>query len=221
VKVVITGGSSGIGLALAKLLAQRGDEVYTIDVQEPLEILSGVRSIHTDVGDSAAVRSALTQVGDGINILVNNAGIIGRGDLFDSSEEVFDLLFKVNVKGSWLMLKEARPYFAANPMILEMSSGHALNPPKNPGVYTWTKQCLASLVDNLRRHYPEYCVKAMYPGPVETPMTSIDGNKQPADDGDDVVPHSAEYVAEKILELIDSDKMDLRFDGKIWDYILA
>ncbi len=220
-KVVITGGSSGIGLALAKLLAQRGDEVYTIDVQEPLEILSGVRSIHTDVGDSAAVRSALTQVGDGINILVNNAGIIGRGDLFDSSEEVFDLLFKVNVKGSWLMLKEARPYFAANPMILEMSSGHALNPPKNPGVYTWTKQCLASLVDNLRRHYPEYCVKAMYPGPVETPMTSIDGNKQPADDGDDVVPHSAEYVAEKILELIDSDKMDLRFDGKIWDYILA
>jgi 2-keto-3-deoxy-L-fuconate dehydrogenase len=219
-KAVITGGSSGIGLALAKLLAQRGDEVYSLDIQEPLEKLPGVASIYVDVSDSNSVRAALKEVGDGITLLINNAGIIGRGDLFDSSEEVFDLLFKVNVKGSWLMIKEARPYFASNPMILEMSSGHALNPPKNPGVYTWTKQTLAILVDNLRLHYPEYRVKAMFPGPVATPMSFIDSDNKPEADGDDVVHHSAEYVAEKIVELIYSENTDLLFDEASWDYVL-
>jgi 2-keto-3-deoxy-L-fuconate dehydrogenase len=219
-KAVITGGSSGIGLALAKLLAQNKSEVYSLDVQEPLETVANVRNIQTDVSDSKAVRAALQKIGNGISLLVNNAGIIGRGDLFDSSEEVFDLLFRVNVKGSWLMIKEARPYFAPNPLILEMSSGHALNPPKNPGVYTWTKQSLASLVENLRLHYPEFRVKAMYPGPVATPMSSIDGNNRPDGDGEDVVHHSAEYVAEKIIELIYSDKKNLLFDAPSWDYIL-
>jgi NAD(P)-dependent dehydrogenase (short-subunit alcohol dehydrogenase family) len=219
-KIVITGGSSRIGLALAKLLTQKGNEVYSLDIQDPLEKLPGIESFHVDVSDSNSIRAALKKIGHGIAVLVNNAGIISRGDLFDSSEEVFDLLFKVNVKGAWLMIKEARPYFAANPMILEMSSGHALNPPKNPGVYTWTKQTLAILVNNLRLHYPEYCVKAIFPGPVTTPMSFIDAGNKPDDDGDDVVHHTAEYVAEKIVELIDSDNKELLFDEASWDYIL-
>ena len=197
----------------------KGNKIYSLDIQEPLEELPGVVFIRTDVSDSSAVKFALKKVNKDINILINNAGIIARGDLFDSSEEVFDLLFKVNVKGSWLMIKEARPYFAASPMIVEMSSGHALNPPKNPGVYTWTKQTLAKLVDNLRLHYPEYQVKALFPGPVTTPMVSIDGNSKPHDDGDNIVHHSAEYVAEKIVELIYSEKSNLLFDEGSWDYI--
>jgi NAD(P)-dependent dehydrogenase (short-subunit alcohol dehydrogenase family) len=218
-KTIITGGSSGIGLATAKLLANSGNEVYSFDTQQPLEKLSNITHIQTDITNGDSVRNSLSKVGTDLELLINNAGVIRRGDLFASDEDVFDLQFQVNVKGSWLMIKECRQYFAARPMIVQMSSGHALKPPKNPGVYTWTKQTLAILINDLRLHYPEFCVKGIYPGPVDTPMSSVDNNLKPDDDLD-VEHHSPLYVAEKIMELIFSDNTDLLFDGKIWDYKL-
>jgi NAD(P)-dependent dehydrogenase (short-subunit alcohol dehydrogenase family) len=219
-KTVITGGSSGIGLALAKLLIAKGHTVYSFDVQEPLHKVSGLTHIAADVGDSKAVRAGLEKVGAGIDILIPNAGVIARGGIFDSPENVFDLLFRVNVKGTWLLIKESRPYLANHPMIVVMSSGHVLNPPKSPGVYTWTKQALAALVENMRRDYPEFEVKALYPGPVETPMAFVDADKRTGEEGGDVVHHSAHYLAGKIVELMDDpQKKDLLFDEPTWDYV--
>jgi hypothetical protein len=60
----------------------------------------------------------------------------------------------------------------------------------------------------------------MFPGPVTTPMSFIDAGNKPDNDGDDVVHHTAEYVAEKIIELIVSDKANLLFNEISWDYIL-
>lgn len=89
-----------------------------------------------------------------------------------------------------------------------------------PGIYAWTKQALLALVEDMRLRYPEYRVKAMYPGPVETPLAFIDADKKTEDEGGDVVDHSADYVANKIVELMDDpNKSDLLFDEPSWDYI--
>jgi short-subunit dehydrogenase len=101
-----------------------------------------------------------------------------------------------------------------------MSSGHALTPPKDPGLYTWTKQTLAILVENLRRDYPEYCIKATFLGPVDTPLAHV-GLTEAAVEDKKKIMHSATYVADKIAHLIDSDKNDLLFVEAKWDYRFA
>lgn len=216
-KVVISGASSGLGFAFAKALGERGDAVYSLDIQSCPVNLKGVTNIEADVAEPKSVRAGLAKVGSGIDVLVNNAGVMRRGALLDSSVEDFDLLFRVNVKGSWVLLKEAYPFLADKPTIIQMSSGYVLNPKSNPGVYIWTKQITSVLVDNLSRDYPHFDVKATYLGPVDTPMSAV-GRTAEQMEQEKKIMHPADYVAGKMVQLLDSDSKKLVFDEDSWDY---
>lgn len=219
-KIVISGGSSGIGLAIARNYAARGEtQVFVVDKSAPSPS-DGVTFVAADVTDQSSVHSAFATIGPSIDVLISNAGVIRRGGLFASSPDDFDLLFDVNVKGSWLFIREALPFLAANATIMQMSSGHALDPPDDPGVYALTKMCLANFVQLLRRHYGPFRIKAAYPGPVETPLAVYGLNAQEIADKKSIM-HSPEYVATHIVQLLESpDCHDLLFNGEKWDYDL-
>lgn len=97
---VVSGGASGIGLATARLLAERGAQVLALDLYPEVEPpLTGVRC---DVTDDGEVRAAIEVVRDRfgtLDILVNNAGVGAQGDIAANSDEEWHRVYDVNVVG--------------------------------------------------------------------------------------------------------------------------
>lgn len=113
--VVITGGSRGIGAAAVALFASRGDTVYFLyeknhTAAAAVAEKTGTTAICADVADSAAVAAAFRQIGD-VDILICNAGICGYGLMSQTSEQAWDRLFAVNVKGIYHCINAAMPFF--------------------------------------------------------------------------------------------------------------
>ena len=113
--VVITGGSRGIGAAAVELFAARGDRVTFLYEKEhekakAVAEATGAKAICCDVADRKAVNSAFEAIGD-VDILICNAGICRTGLLSGLSEEDWDRLFAVNVKGVYNCVNAAMPAF--------------------------------------------------------------------------------------------------------------
>ena len=113
--VVVTGGSRGIGAATVRHFAARGERVFFLYEKEhtaAAEVAknTGATAICCDVSDAAAVKEAFARIGD-TDILVCNAGICHSGLMSQTEEAVWDRLFDVNVKGMYLCINAAMPYF--------------------------------------------------------------------------------------------------------------
>ncbi len=112
---VITGGSRGIGAATVARFAQRGDRVvflYEKDHEAARKVAraTGAEAICCDVADGEAVRRAFASIGR-LDNLILCAGICRYGLLQDLSEEDWDRIFAVNVKGIYTCVKAAMPAF--------------------------------------------------------------------------------------------------------------
>ena len=114
-KVVITGGSRGIGAAAVELFAARGHDVTFLYEKEHTAAAAvaektGARAICCDVSDSSAVKAAFEAIGD-VDVLICNAGIAHYGLMSMTDEATWDRVFDVNVKGMYLCINAAMPAF--------------------------------------------------------------------------------------------------------------
>ena len=112
---VITGGSRGIGAAAVEAFAARGDRVYFLYEKEHAAAAAvaektGATAICCDVADGQAVREAFRQIGH-VDVLVCNAGICQYGLMSMTSEETWDRVFAVNVKGIYHCVNAAMESF--------------------------------------------------------------------------------------------------------------
>ena len=113
---IVTGGASGIGLATAKLLRDRGATVAVFDrtaTEEP-----GLESYPCDITDDAEVRAAVSRVAEAhgrIDILINNAGIGSVGDITENDIDEWRKVFDVNVYGIVRVSTAAMPYLLESP----------------------------------------------------------------------------------------------------------
>jgi 3-oxoacyl-[acyl-carrier protein] reductase len=138
---VITGAARGIGFGTAQRFASEGASVAVVDLDEAaateaasrIEVTDGAQAIGIgcDVSDSAAAESAIQQVVEGlggIHILVNNAGITRDNLLFKMTEDDWDLVMAVHLKGPFNMTKAAQKHFVEQRYgkILNLSSVSAL-----------------------------------------------------------------------------------------------
>ena len=113
--VVITGGSRGIGAAAVKAFAARGDKVYFLyeknhDAAAAVAAETGATPLCCDVADGAQVRAAFQKIGH-LDVLVCNAGIVHYGLMSMTSEQQWDRIFDVNVKGIYHCVNAAMGAF--------------------------------------------------------------------------------------------------------------
>jgi len=147
---LITGGASGIGLAVAQRYLEAGAIVFTGDVQTAHA--DGVaRHFHLDVSDECQVRDAMKSISEehgGLDILVNNAGIVADENWFNianGTTDNLDKIFRVNTYGVFYGLKYASEYLNHGGSIINTSSrASTLGVPGN-SQYSATKSAVDSL----------------------------------------------------------------------------
>lgn len=157
--VLVTGAASGIGLAITEYLAAKGDFVIASDVDlKTLKELDGkenITTIYLDVTDSDSITKAIkeiTNITDGLDALVNNAGIFIGGPLIEVSELDLTKIMNVNVIGAHKVTKLAFPLLLNKKgrIINIGSEAGRITFPLN-GPYSMSKYALESFSDALRR----------------------------------------------------------------------
>jgi 2-keto-3-deoxy-L-fuconate dehydrogenase len=184
---VITGGGSGIGRAIAKRFAANGAAVSILDVSEKdaaavvVEIANagGSASAHAcDVSNQQQVRSTLNEIArqGGLHILVNNAGISHIGNAETTSEEDFDRVMRVNVKGMYNCIHAGIGYMEAKGgVILNMASIAGSAGLADRFAYATSKGAVIAMTYSVARDYIAYNIRCncISPARVHTPF--VDG----------------------------------------------
>lgn len=179
---VITGGNSGIGLAVAKLFAEEGARV-AITGRTPASIRSAVSAIgHGSAGlvSDAANVDCLTQTfeditarfEDKIDVLVVNAGVYITAPLQDYTEEMFDETSDVNFKGAFFSVQRALPYLNDGASVILTGSTVAETAKINGAAFAATKAALRSLARSFSAELVQRNIRVnvVSPGPTDTPV---------------------------------------------------
>lgn len=114
---VITGGTNGLGLEMAKLFVEQGAKVVALDINDLNEAIEGVEFMKLDVSSFADCESVFTSIVEKygrIDVLVNNAGITRDGLTAKMTEEMWDLVVNVNLKGVFNLTKLVGPHMQQN-----------------------------------------------------------------------------------------------------------
>lgn len=218
--VLITGASTGIGRATALKLLEKGAHIYSLERTPMQEKIEGWTSFDVDITQSDQIAHAIAAIDEPIDIVMNNAGIMRRGQLFDSSETDFDDLMAVNVKGCWLVLKHALPKLRPDATIVQMCSRHALNLPVDPALYGLTKRIMMDMSDLIAKTYPDLQVKILCPGPVDTALARINVSEKAFKEKQKIMT-TPEDIAEKTIALLESStKSKLIFDTRTYTHLL-
>jgi 3-oxoacyl-[acyl-carrier protein] reductase len=182
---IVTGASRGIGAAVAERLAGDGFTVvinYSGDAKSAEALArkiegKGGRALtaKADVSDSNAVRGmfdAAEAAFGGVDVLVNNAGIMKLARLADSDDALFDQHVAVNLKGTFNALREAAKRLRDGGRIVNFSTSVVGTKLETYGVYTATKAAVEMLTAILSKELRgrSITVNAVAPGPVATDL---------------------------------------------------
>ena len=166
---LVTGGSSGMGLAISRKLRDMGMEIIVFDVQNPPEPF---RYYPVDIRSDAQIRDALSQI-PRIDLLVNNAGVYFEKYLEDTTEDELDRMVDVNIKGTYRVTRNAFPKIReSRGSVIIIASCLGLVPELTSPLYCATKAGLVMLTKCLAQQYADLGIRVncVLPGPTDTPL---------------------------------------------------
>jgi NAD(P)-dependent dehydrogenase (short-subunit alcohol dehydrogenase family) len=188
-RAIITGAASGIGREIARLFAAEGAEVVAADIDaagldETQASAHKIEPVVLDVGATeslkTAFQSACSRLG-GLDVLVCAAGVVGSkygdGPAGECSEEGWDHVMNVNLKGVWRCCRHAIPVMLdGGGSIITFSSVTALQPPTEwfrSHAYMTSKGGVITLTKCIAAHYGRQGIRAnaIAPGMIDTPMS--------------------------------------------------
>lgn len=173
---LVTGGSNGIGLAIAKTLTEAGAKVAITGRDEKRLAAAGkaigAHPIHADVANEADVLRSykeLFQIVDHLDILVNNAGFGVIKPLVEMDLASFEHVFATNVTGAMLMAREAAKHFVERRSgnIINIGSTAAVRGAANGTAYYGSKFALRGMTECWRAELRQYNVRVMLVNPSE------------------------------------------------------
>jgi 3-oxoacyl-[acyl-carrier protein] reductase len=183
---IVTGGSRGIGKAIAIALAKKGynivicsrNEIELNKTKEEIEKFNiKVLAIKCDVRDSKQVKKLVSKTIEEfgrIDVLVNNAGIALKKNVIDTTEEEWDNVIDTNLKGPFIFTKEVLPFMVKQKSgcIINISSGAGKVGFAEFSAYCASKFGLIGFTESLAKEVEKYGIRAyaICPGPVATRM---------------------------------------------------
>lgn len=182
---VVTGASRGIGAAIAERLAKDGHAVvvnYAGNRREADQVVERIAAaggeaiaLQADVSDPAAVQRLFEAVESrfgGVDVLVNNAGIMKLAPLADSDDALFDSQIAINLKGTFNTLRQAARRLRDGGRIVNLSTSVVGLKLENYGVYAATKAAVETLTAVLSKELRgrSITVNAVAPGPTATDL---------------------------------------------------
>lgn len=193
---IVTGGGSGIGLAIGRRIAQEGGTVILADIDEAalsrannvsVDVLGNIKTQCVDVSSESEVSDmvdAIVAEHGKLDILVNSAGIVGPSstNILDYDLHAFRHVLDVNLVGSFIVIKQALhamlPHDYGRILLLASIAGKE----GNPGMagYTTSKAGVIGLVKGIGKEYAhtQITVNALAPALINTPLTDGIADKQ-------------------------------------------
>ena len=184
-KVLITGGSSGIGRAIVEALYQSGTRNFAVAGRDESKLKqlgkdfpdAAFLYLHGNVGNPTDVKAFMAKVDQewaGLDILINNAGVVSAGALEDISDEDIISQIDINVTGLILLTKHALVLLKKSPeaAIINVSSGLGIIGLPFYATYAAAKAGTVNFSEALRRELQDFPIQVMtvYPTATDTPM---------------------------------------------------
>ena len=182
--VIITGGTSGIGFAIAKLFSGEGAKIVIASdkLENGNDIAKSISSdclfVQTDVREESQIKNLLsetiTKFGK-LDILINSAGVysFSQSDIAQMSTADFDWIMNINFKGVFLTTKFSIPeLLKTKGNIINISSALGIVPEKESAIYCASKSAVIMFSKAIALQFPEkgLRVNSICPGPIDTPM---------------------------------------------------
>jgi len=181
-RAIVTGGGAGIGQAIAKRFFEEGARVLVADLDGSAaeavaaELGGTALARQVDVSRSEAVETLVREAREafgGLDVMVNNAGVGTAGTVVETSEEDFERMFSVNVRGTFNGMKHAIPTLreSGRGSVVNMSSTAAVVGAPSRAIYSATKGAIyaltrAAAIDHVGEGVRVNCI---VPGTVDTP----------------------------------------------------
>jgi 3-oxoacyl-[acyl-carrier protein] reductase len=190
---LVTGASRGIGKTIAEELALNGAKVvinYASNPEKAAEVVADIKekggeamAVQADIGRVVELeglfRKTMEEYGQ-IDILVNNAGIMLTKPVTNITEEDFDRIMAVNVKGTFFACQQAAKHMSNNGRIINFSTSVAGNMFPTYSIYAGTKGAVEQFTRQLAKEFgPKgITINAVAPGPVNTELFTVGKTKE-------------------------------------------
>lgn len=184
-KAIITGGGSGIGKAISLALAEQGAAIHILELNpenasitvKEIKDKGGKATAHQcDVANPKEVQDTLISIDDGIDILINNAGIAHIGNLEETKEIDMDRIYNVNIKGVYnCMHAVVGKMKKKGGVILNIASIASTVGISNRFAYSMSKGAVLTMTYSVAKDYLNYGIRcnSISPARIHTPF--VDG----------------------------------------------
>lgn len=208
---LITGGSEGLGFAIAEKLLEKGmnvaicgrDQEKLIKAKKSLSS-SQLTTLPCDVSNYPAVAKMVNEIG-GVDILINNAGIWAEGRLEEHSPEIISQILSVNLLGTIFVTRAVLPLMKERNQgfILNISSTSGIRAKPNHSVYVASKYGVSGFTESLMNELQGTDIKVacLYPGGMNTKLFAKAGSVKDVSQWMD-----PKKVAETIVFMLESDE---------------
>lgn len=214
---IVTGGAMGNGLGIVKVFLKYGAKISILDYSEKLnETVNSLKEqgyevdgYLVDIRNGEKVQEAVNKIAEKyqkIDILVNNAGVAKLTPFLETTDEIRDFHFDINIKGTWNVSKAVLPYMGENGSIVNLSSvtgtmvadtGEVAYATTKAAILGFTKGLAAEVVDKGIR------VNAISPGYIMTPMVEGIAKDSDSSNPNSVVEGIAKGIPMKRLGTIE------------------